>query len=126
MPDLCEIFSGRQWFHLMFCGPSRSAFASPVRCPFLRSGKYLADTATEVLVELKPLPQRLFANSARTTGPANYLRLRLSPNSAIALAARVKIAGKEFVGDQRELYQFEELVRFPEGNQVLYAPEPIR
>jgi len=74
----------------------------------LRSGKYLADTATEVLVELKPPPQRLFADSAPTTGPANYLRFRLSPNSAIALAARVKLAGKEFVGDQRELYLVEE------------------
>ena len=77
---------------------------------YLRSGKYLADTATEVLVELKPPPQRLFADSASTpkTGPANYLRFRLSPSSAIALAARVKLAGKEFVGDQRELYLLEE------------------
>ena len=50
--------------------------------------------------------RRLSANSK--TGPANYLRFRLSPNSAIALAARVKLAGKEFVGDQRELYLFEE------------------
>ena len=31
-----------------------------------------------------------------------------SPGSAIALAARVKRAGKEFVGDQRELYLFDE------------------
>ena len=75
---------------------------------YLRSGKYLADTATEVLVELKPPPQRLFADSAPTTGPANYLRFRLSPSSALALAARVKLAGKEFIGDQRELYLFEE------------------
>jgi glucose-6-phosphate 1-dehydrogenase len=77
---------------------------------YLRSGKYLADTATEVLVELKPPPQRLFADSAPIpkTGRANYLRFRLSPNSAIALAARVKLPGKEFVGDQRELYVFEE------------------
>ncbi|MFZ0358920.1 MAG: glucose-6-phosphate dehydrogenase [Terriglobales bacterium] len=75
---------------------------------YLRSGKYLADTATEVLVELKTPPQRLFADSAPTNGPANYLRFRLSPDSAIALAARVKIAGKEYVGDQRELYLFEE------------------
>jgi glucose-6-phosphate 1-dehydrogenase len=75
---------------------------------YLRSGKYLADTATEILVELKPPPQRLFADSAPTTGRANYLRFRLSPVSAIALAARVKIAGKEFVGDQRELYLSEE------------------
>jgi len=75
---------------------------------YLRSGKYLADTATEVVVELKAPPQRLFADSAPATGPTNYLRFRLSPNSAIALAARVKRAGKEFVGDQRELYLFEE------------------
>jgi glucose-6-phosphate 1-dehydrogenase len=75
---------------------------------YIRSGKYLAETATEVLVELKPPPQRLFADSAPVTGPGNYLRFRLSPNSAVALAARVKRAGKEFVGDQRELYLAEE------------------
>jgi len=75
---------------------------------YLRSGKYLADTATEVLVELKPPPQRLFADSAPKTGRTNYVRFRLSPCAAIALAARVKLAGKEFIGDQRELYLFEE------------------
>ena len=75
---------------------------------YLRSGKYLANTATEVLVKLKAPPQRLFADSAPTNRPANYLRFRLSPNSAIALAARVKIPGKEYVGDQQELYLCEE------------------
>jgi glucose-6-phosphate 1-dehydrogenase len=75
---------------------------------YLRSGKYLAETATEIMVELKPPPQRLFADSAPTTGRANYLRFRLSPGAAIALAARVKLAGKNFVGDQRELYLSEE------------------
>ena len=75
---------------------------------FLRSGKYLPATATEIIVELKPPPQDLFADAAATTGRANYLRFRLSPNSALALAARVKLAGKEFVGQQRELYLSEE------------------
>ena len=75
---------------------------------YLRSGKYLAETETEILVELKSPPQRLFADSAPTTGRTNYLRFQLSPSSAIALAARVKRAGKEFVGDQRELYLVEE------------------
>jgi glucose-6-phosphate 1-dehydrogenase len=75
---------------------------------YLRSGKCLAATATEVLVELKPPPQRLFADSAPATGLGNYLRFRLSPRAAIALAARVKRAGKEFVGDQRELYLSDE------------------
>ena len=75
---------------------------------YLRSGKFLHDTAAEVLVELKPPPQRLFADSAPATGHANYLRFRLSPSSAVALAARVKRVGKEFVGDQRELYLLDE------------------
>ena len=74
---------------------------------YLRSGKYLADTATEILVELKAPPQRLFADSTPKTGRTNYLRFRLSPSSAIALAARVKLVGKEFVGEQRELYLLE-------------------
>lgn len=75
---------------------------------YVRSGKCLAVTANEVLVEFKPPPQRLFDDSTPTTGRANYLRFRISPNSAVALAARVKRAGKEFVGDQRELYLVEE------------------
>jgi glucose-6-phosphate 1-dehydrogenase len=75
---------------------------------YLRSGKYLAATATEVLVELKPSPQSLFSDSEPTTGRANYLRFRISPDSAIALAARVKVAGKDFIGAQRELYVSEE------------------
>jgi len=75
---------------------------------YLRSGKYLAETATEILVQLKPPPQRLFADATATTGRSNYLRFRISPVSAIALAARIKRAGKEFVGDQRELYLLEE------------------
>ncbi len=70
---------------------------------YLRSGKRLAATVTEILVELKPPPQRLFADSWPLDGPANYLRFRLSPDAAIALAARVKHVGEEFVGDQREL-----------------------
>ena len=70
---------------------------------YLRAGKSLATTAAEVVVELKPPPQRLFDDSSPVTGPANYLRFRLSPGSAVALAARVKRAGKEFTGKQHEL-----------------------
>lgn len=75
---------------------------------YVRSGKCLAETANEVLVEFKPPPQRLFDDSVSTTDRNNYLRFRISPDSAIALAARVKRAGKGFVGDQRELYMVEE------------------
>ena len=75
---------------------------------YLRSGKCLATTAAEVSVLLKPPPQRLFADSGPAAGQTNYLRFRLSPNSAVALAARVKRAGREFVGEQRELYLMDE------------------
>jgi len=76
---------------------------------YLRSGKCLPETAAEILVELKPPPQKLFDDAAAPAdGRANYLRFRLSPDSAVALAARVKRAGKEFLGDQRELYLMEE------------------
>ena len=76
---------------------------------YLRSGKYLPNTVTEVLVELKPPPQRLFADAATATGQGNYFRFRLSPNAAIALAARVKLAGQEYIGEQKELFLLEEL-----------------
>ena len=71
---------------------------------YLRSGKLLPQTAAEVMVHLKPPPQRLFADAGPAAGHANYLRFRLSPNPAIALAARVKRAGEEFIGEQHELY----------------------
>jgi glucose-6-phosphate 1-dehydrogenase len=75
---------------------------------YLRSGKCLPETIAEIRVQLKPPPQPLFADSAPGFGRANYVRFRLSPGSSIALAARIKQAGKEFVGEQRELYLCEE------------------
>ena len=73
---------------------------------YLRSGKRLAATATEVLVELKPPPQPLFDDAVPVDGDTNYLRFRLSPDPAIALAARVKRPGEQFAGIQRELSLF--------------------
>ena len=75
---------------------------------YLRAGKLLPQTAVEVTVQLKPPPQRLFDDSGASGGRANYVRFRLQPLSAIAIAARVKHPGKEFVGDQRELYLAED------------------
>jgi len=75
---------------------------------YLRSGKRLPSTAVEVLVQLQPPPQRLFDDSRPADGRANYVRFKLQPASAIALAARIKHAGKGFVGDQRELYLCED------------------
>jgi glucose-6-phosphate 1-dehydrogenase len=74
---------------------------------YLRSGKCLPLTACEVLVRLKPPPQNLFG-AAAACEEANTLRFHLSPNATIALAARVKRSGKEFVGDQREFALLDE------------------
>lgn len=71
---------------------------------YLRSGKCLAETAAEILVQLKAPPQKLFEDTGPEACRANYLRFQLSPHPAIALAARVKRAGEEYVGDQKELY----------------------
>ncbi|MCC6260107.1 MAG: glucose-6-phosphate dehydrogenase [Anaerolineales bacterium] len=75
---------------------------------YLRSGKYLEQTVNEVLVELKPPPQKLFEDSPTLAGQTNYLRFQLAPHSSIGLAARVKKKGKKFIGDQKELFLIEE------------------
>jgi len=74
---------------------------------YLRSGKCLPTTACEVVVRFKPPPQNLFADSA-PDDETNCLRFHLSPHSTISLAARVKRAGKSFVGEQREFTLLEE------------------
>jgi len=61
-------------------------------------------------VELKASPQRLFADSLPTNGRTNYLRFRLSPDHSIALAVRIKVPGKEFIGEQEELFLCEHLI----------------
>jgi len=54
---------------------------------YLRSGKRLGTTASEVLVELKRPPQQLFDDAGNGEGRANYFRFRLSPSPEIALTA---------------------------------------
>ncbi len=71
---------------------------------YLRAGKHLPTSVVEVQVQMKPPPQRLFDDSGPAGGRANYFRFRLQPEAGIALAARVKRPGREFVGVQRELY----------------------
>ena len=75
---------------------------------YLRSGKCLPQTVCEVLVRLAPPPVRLFEDAVTAGTQGNHLRFRLSPHSAIALAARVKQPGKAFVGEQHELVLLEE------------------
>jgi glucose-6-phosphate 1-dehydrogenase len=73
-------------------------------------------TVADVIVQLKPPLQRLFADSASAAGWANYLCFRPSPSSAGALAARAEHPGQGFLGEQRELYVIEE----QPGEEALY------
>jgi glucose-6-phosphate 1-dehydrogenase len=70
---------------------------------YLRAGKRLAATTTEVFAELKQPPQRVFGGA--DVGPPNYLRFRLGPDRvAIALGALAKKPGLEMTGRELELY----------------------
>ena len=71
---------------------------------YVRAGKQLPRSVVEVQVQMQPPPQHLFDDSGPAGGRANYFRFRLQPVAGIALAARTKRPGKEFVGSQHELY----------------------
>jgi glucose-6-phosphate 1-dehydrogenase len=68
---------------------------------YIRAGKRMPVTATEVLVELKRPPQTVFDTINQSQ--ANYFRFRLSPNVTISLGARVKVPGEAMVGEGVEL-----------------------
>ncbi len=71
---------------------------------YIRAGKNLPITATEVMVELKSTPQHVFADDEPHPEDANYLRFRLGPDRVvIALGARSKVPGESFRGEQVEL-----------------------
>jgi glucose-6-phosphate 1-dehydrogenase len=70
---------------------------------YIRAGKCLPVTATEVLVELKPPPLSVFREKLSDLAHTNYLRFRLGPDVAIALGVRSKIPGEEMAGQDVEL-----------------------
>lgn len=69
---------------------------------YIRAGKRMPVTATEVVVELKRPPQAVF--DTITPSETNYLRFRLSPNVTISLGARAKLPGEAMVGEGVELF----------------------
>jgi glucose-6-phosphate 1-dehydrogenase len=71
---------------------------------FVRAGKDLPEHVTEVLVELKPPPQKVFADSEPEVGRCNYVRLRFNPMIEIGIGARAKVPGEAMIGEQRELF----------------------
>jgi glucose-6-phosphate 1-dehydrogenase len=68
---------------------------------FVRAGKCLAKTQTEVTVELKNPPQVVFTEPRPSMG--NLVRFRLSPQVAISVSARAKRPGEGMFGRPVEL-----------------------
>jgi glucose-6-phosphate 1-dehydrogenase len=68
---------------------------------YIRAGKHLPVTATEVLVDLERPPHRVFPEPVPSL--TNYVRFRLGPEVAIAIGARAKRAGDVMAGEGVEL-----------------------
>jgi glucose-6-phosphate 1-dehydrogenase len=66
---------------------------------YIRAGKELPVTCTEVLVQFRRPP----AGYSPTAPPQNYMRFRISPDVEIALGVMVKAPGEEMAGKEVEL-----------------------
>ncbi|MGE5112477.1 MAG: glucose-6-phosphate dehydrogenase [Acidobacteriaceae bacterium] len=68
---------------------------------YIRAGKRMPISATEVWAELKRPPQAVFDRIPQSE--ADYFRFRLSPNVTISLGARAKRPGEAMTGERVEL-----------------------
>jgi glucose-6-phosphate 1-dehydrogenase len=68
---------------------------------YIRAGKMLPVTATEVFVEFKRPPMANFREIV--PGSSAHLRMRISPDIAIGLGLRVKTPGEQMTGNDVEL-----------------------
>ena len=68
---------------------------------YIRTGKRMATTASEVLVELKRPPREVFDEP--DLAHPNHVVFRLGPDVRISLGARTKIPGDKMVGEEVEL-----------------------
>jgi glucose-6-phosphate 1-dehydrogenase len=81
---------------------------------YIRAGKCLPITATEVRVNMKCPPLAIFDEISAAT--SNYFRFRLSPEVTISAGARVKQHGEEMRGEPVELIARHE----PRSEQLPY------
>ena len=68
---------------------------------FIRAGKSLPVTATEVYVEFNRSPQNVFRSMA--SNPRNAIRFGISPNIEIGINANAKKPGEDMAGENVEL-----------------------
>ncbi len=72
---------------------------------YIRAGKRLPATATEVLVDFRAPPRPVFGEDAP---PVGHMRFRLSPDVSVGLGLRVKRPGEKMIGQPVELTLNEE------------------
>ena len=68
---------------------------------FIRAGKCMPVTATEVVVQLRNPPERVFGE--RLPAHGNHIRFGIQPDVEIAIGARTKTPGEEMRGEAVEL-----------------------
>jgi glucose-6-phosphate 1-dehydrogenase len=85
---------------------------------FVRAGKSLAKTVTEVSIQFKKPPPVVFSEPPPPEG--NTVRFRLSPDVVIAIGARVKRAGEGMVGEPVELSLLERAQQGADGPMDAY------
>jgi glucose-6-phosphate 1-dehydrogenase len=83
---------------------------------YIRAGKCLPNTVTEVLVKLYQ-PPAIFCDAPP---PANYYRFRVTPDLQIAVGAYVKLPGPLDRGEEQEL-----LINHPEDPNEMSAYEEL-
>ena len=89
---------------------------------FVRSGKALAGKTTQITLQFRPTPQRLFATDASAPAP-NRLMLQLQPEEGVKLQIHTKIPGEGMRTRLTDL-DFDYARTFPPG-QVMDAYERL-
>jgi len=83
---------------------------------YIRAGKSMANTVTEVVVKLCQ-PPAIFSDQVP---PANYFRFRVTPDLQIAIGAFVKVPGPKDCGEEQEL-----LIDHPDDPNEMSAYEEL-
>lgn len=76
---------------------------------YIRAGKRMPVTATEVLVEFKRPPQLFFARADGDPPHPNHLLFRLKPGEQVSISVQIKQPGEEIVSRPVDLsYRYDE------------------
>jgi len=68
---------------------------------YIRAGKMLPATATEVILHFKRPPRETFDELVPTN--SGHMRMRISPDVSIGLGVRVKLPGERMIGEDVEM-----------------------